>query len=304
MDYGVPNGARDNGSNRLASVVGRSHGWGLVTWCLAWATVTGCGGSLTATDDGGIEDDADAGSDAEAEGDADVAPDEGPDADAEADVAPDEGPDADADGDADVGEEADGEPEADGDEDGPPEADSDASADADADGDEDGAAEADAAVPCDPAAAPAGTWCDPISGLLWENPPGGTAVHWDVATSYCDGLSLGGHDDWAMPTINNLRSLVRGCPATAKGGTCGVTDACLAFACRNADCDGCAALAGPGTGGCYWDPALSGTCSWYWSSSPFDPGPTAVWYVVFDTAYVGLDDVDYNAYVRCVHRGP
>jgi hypothetical protein len=290
MEDDVSDRMRGSGPRRLSSVLRRSYRLELVTWCVAWAALTGCGGSLAAPEDGGIDDDADAGSEAETDGDADVAPDEGSDADAEADVAPDEGPDADADGDAD--------------DDGPPEADSDASADADADGDEDSAAEADAAVPCDPAAAPAGTSCDPTSGLLWENPPDDTSVYWDVAVSYCDGLSLGGHDDWVMPTVDELRSLIRGCPATETGGTCGVTDACLAFACRDRTCDGCTVLAGPGTGGCYWDPALSGTCSWYWSSSPFDPGPTGVWYVVFDFASVQLQGVDYHSYVRCVHHGP
>ena len=64
------------------------------------------------------------------------------------------------------------------------------------------------------------------------------------------------------------------------------------------DCGGCAYGGGPAAGGCYWDPALGGACSPYWSSTQ---GPTGMWIIQFN--YAGFEMFNYvngNAYVRCV----
>ena len=106
-----------------------------------------------------------------------------------------------------------------------------------------------------------------------------------------------------MPTISELRSLIRGCPATQTGGTCGVTDTCLAGSCFGPNCYGCNYLQGPGGGGCYWDAALDGTCSYYWSSSSYAGSTTGAWAVVFTGGGVA-DDTKTNAdSVRCVRDG-
>jgi len=117
---------------------------------------------------------------------------------------------------------------------------------------------------------PAGDiWIDSVSGLTWQVSPTGGTMNWRAAKSHCENLGLGG---WRLPTISELRSLIRGCLATQKGGACGVTDSCLSRKnCQSSVCDGCSSKGGPGPGGAYWPPnwppEISGDVSWYWSSS-------------------------------------
>jgi hypothetical protein len=149
-------------------------------------------------------------------------------------------------------------------------------------------------------------WYDPTSGLCWEDPPGGTTRSWDDAVTYCDGLSLGsyGPGSWHLPTISESRSLIRGCPDVMTGGRCALTDSCLDMACRLPGCDSCASLAGPGAGGCYWDPALSGACDrYYWTSSCL-PGEIRAWGVRFEYATLSHINPARGYYVRCVRPGP
>ncbi len=111
-------------------------------------------------------------------------------------------------------------------------------------------------------------WADPMSGLTWQDPPYSGRKNSKDAKSYCASLSLAG-GGWRLPTISELRSLIRGCAATQVGGSCGVTDSCLSWDdCRDSSCRGCSSWSGPADG-CHWPGELSGTCSWYWSSSPY-----------------------------------
>ena len=99
-------------------------------------------------------------------------------------------------------------------------------------------------------------WTDPASGLTWQNPPAEAAMAWQDALDYCSGLSLDG-GGWRLPTISELRSLIRGRTATESGGKCAVADDCLTTSCwefYDCDCDSCSMNTGPGPGGRYWPP--------------------------------------------------
>jgi len=147
-----------------------------------------------------------------------------------------------------------------------------------------------------------GYWIDPSTGRWWQEPPQAGALNWKNAQTYCSGLILGGKMDWHLPSINELRSLIRGCAATQTGGTCGVMDSCLAESCRDTTCGGCSPMAGPGINRCYMDAALSGACSWYWSASACSDNTYNTWYVGFERGYVGFyDNIDtFIINVRCV----
>ena len=146
-------------------------------------------------------------------------------------------------------------------------------------------------------------WKDPTSGLTWQVSPTGGSMNWQAAKSHCAGLSLGGQSDWRLPTITELRSLIRGCPATQKGGSCGVTDSCLSYkSCYNSSaCGGCSYKGGPGPGGAYWPPELTGEVDWYWSSSAVADHDNGAWGVYFYYGYVSSHSTGYyDYYARCV----
>jgi len=60
-----------------------------------------------------------------------------------------------------------------------------------------------------------GTVTDTSTGLMWEvktddgsSRDKDNTYTWREALSYCETLDLGGHTDWRLPTIKELRSLV------------------------------------------------------------------------------------------------
>jgi len=143
------------------------------------------------------------------------------------------------------------------------------------------------------------TWTDSSSGLTWQvTPSSDYNMTWDYAKSYCDSLPLAG-GGWHLPTISDLRTLIRDCSATETGGTCGVKDSCLNSSCHDSSCNGCSLNGGP-TSGCYWPSQLGGACYWYWSSSPVADFNTATWSVYFNYGGVHGYDIGYYTYARCV----
>ena len=144
------------------------------------------------------------------------------------------------------------------------------------------------------------TWKDPTSGLTWQVTPTGGTMNWSEAKTHCQNLSLDG-SGWRLPDIGELRSLIRGCPATEDGGSCNVEEGdCLAWSCRDDSCKGCSYFDGPGNDGMYWPDEVEGGCCNYWSSSPVEDYDDGAWGVGFNDGYVdGGSDSD-DGHVRCV----
>jgi hypothetical protein len=135
--------------------------------------------------------------------------------------------------------------------------------------------------------------------LMWQQTD--TYMPWSNAITYCNGLDSAGFNDWRLPTIDELRSLIIGCPATMPGGACPATNSCgCGF---TTDCGGCAQWGGPGTGGCYYPSMFQGSCLEYWSSSTYPPNEANAWKVNFDHALVSSHGKDNNDYARCVRSG-
>ncbi|MDP8257794.1 MAG: DUF1566 domain-containing protein, partial [Candidatus Alcyoniella australis] len=141
---------------------------------------------------------------------------------------------------------------------------------------------------------------DDDGDLTWQNPPSEDSMSWDEAKTYCANLSFDGHDDWRLPTISELRSLIRGCDATETGGACNVTDDCTESDCWNNPCIGCEYGEGPGSGGAYWPDEMTGEIFWYWSSSSVAHYGDRAWAVGFNTGYVGEDGTGNYSGARCV----
>jgi hypothetical protein len=153
-----------------------------------------------------------------------------------------------------------------------------------------------------------GIWTDPISGLSWQNPSPYSLFLYHEAVSYCSNLSLEEQFDWRLPDINELRSLVRGCPPIELGGSCPVADPdCLESTCQSDYLDVCFPDCEDEV---LWDPELEGLPATYHSDSVLDDDEYRTWMVQFGPAggpsgenNIGVwsTDMMVGAMTRCVH---
>lgn len=167
-----------------------------------------------------------------------------------------------------------------------------------------------------------GTVTDTNSGLTWEKGFSWAGSLKD-ATTFCEASQTGTFEDWRVPTIDELRTLILGCPATAAYGDCPVhhdaAGSCEDKAnasCWLDSCYGCANNQGPTqkpgdpTKKCYLDGAFDWQCSiLFWSASQVKAkvaGDKRTWFVTFYNAGIdvvpSMSLVDSSA-LRCV-RGP
>lgn len=162
---------------------------------------------------------------------------------------------------------------------------------------------------CSPASAK--PCIDSATGLIWSS---ATAQNkkWAEAGSHCNGLTEGGFEDWRMPTISELRTLVRNCQKTATGGACNVTDECTAsYSTANPKCydiNLCTSTTnalgiercGDKTDGSY---SLLGDASVYlWSSSVPDEDHDKAWYIYFKNTNILNQKKTLTGMVRCVRK--
>lgn len=140
------------------------------------------------------------------------------------------------------------------------------------------------------------SWTDPTTGLDWVVSPPSTGMMFTSALAYCWGYA-GGTAGWRLPTITELATLIRGCPATEPGGSCNVSNGdCTTGDCTDSECWGCTFDVGPAEG-CYWPQGLAGTCGTYWSSTAYSD--QYKWAIEFRNA--GLKGISGNSIrVRCV----
>jgi hypothetical protein len=286
-----------------------------LAWLIALLALSSCYHVAALDEQTGSDSNADAsvdtnsGSDADADGDADADSDGDSDADGDADSDTDTDGDGDADTDgdtdADGDSDSDTDSDTDADSDGDTDTDTDADTDTDGDGDTDTDSSTDTTANCDPAWG----WYDKATGLCWLNPASDIYTYgWEYAIAYCDGLSLDGFNDWRLPKIQELISLIRGCEdGTATGdlsvSKCKVSDPdCLGDTCDDTGCGKCASMSGPDDepDGCYWEPDLEGHCRQYWSSSPCTDSSSNAWIVAFFKATVRCGTTNVGYYARCV----
>lgn len=133
---------------------------------------------------------------------------------------------------------------------------------------------------------------DPKSSLIWSEKT--SELDHESAVKYCEDLIEGGFDDWHLPTIDELRTLIRNCDKTVIGGTCKVTERCPTYYshCSSGGCTGCS---DDDANGQY---SPFGDTERIWSSTWEGDHEQKYWDVFFRRA-----EVYYNfqkALVRCV----
>lgn len=125
-----------------------------------------------------------------------------------------------------------------------------------------------------------GTVSDNCTGLMWQKVAGDTNgdgqstdqdyVQWCDALDFCEGLTFAGHDDWRLPNVRELQSIID-----------------------------------YGRSGPAIDPVFGAFASIYWSSTTFAGDPDKVWRVQFNFGnvyYDGKAGKEEVFHVRAVRR--
>ena len=118
------------------------------------------------------------------------------------------------------------------------------------------------------------TVTDTCTGLMWQRDTAPGTYIWQDALKYCDSLSFAGHDDWRLPNVRELQSIVD-----------------------------------YGRFGPAIDPVFVALSDWYWSSSSGVFNPDGAWdvnlfLVGFVSGYVGRGIEVTPGFVRAVRSGP
>jgi hypothetical protein len=113
---------------------------------------------------------------------------------------------------------------------------------------------------------------DSKTKLMWQDNAEASTVtrNWQGAIEYCEALKFGGHDDWRLPNINELKSITdrtRNNPAI--------------------------------------NPAFVNvtTNNYYWSSTSVSGDTDSAWVVLFYYGSMDYRTKDYTNYLRCVRGG-
>ena len=151
--------------------------------------------------------------------------------------------------------------------------------------------------------------CTTIDAKLWWSSKSEDTMNWLSALNYCEDLNVCGHSDWKLPTIDELKTLLK----WRRDSQCKVSDNdnCLSFT----DCWTCSSCCHDctlgGGGECnyssyYYDGRYSelGDSGLLWSSSVPTEYTHSAWTVNFNAAqvYNKSKSNETEVYVRCVRQ--
>jgi hypothetical protein len=127
-----------------------------------------------------------------------------------------------------------------------------------------------------------GVVTDTVTGLVWQEPTPNNTLTWEGAGCYCASLTLAGHQDWRVPTLIELISLI----------------------------DETIPPPGPNINGVAFPSTVGGGRGedemgyGYWTSTPEPGNAPAAWKVHFDFLYGNdaTEDVTSAEHVRCVRQ--
>ena len=136
---------------------------------------------------------------------------------------------------------------------------------------------------------------DPEFGLVWSSVHD-EELRQELAVSHCKDINDGGFTDWRLPTIDELRTLIKNSPETTFGGSCKVTDpGCRAEQCSTSS--KCSPVSANDETGLY---SKLGDHDTFWSSSVQSDNADNGWTVGFNMAAVSSQYNRIKLGVRCV----
>jgi len=136
---------------------------------------------------------------------------------------------------------------------------------------------------------------DPEFGLVWSSVHD-EELRQELAVSHCKDINDGGFTDWRLPTIDELRTLIKNSPETTFGGSCKVTDPkCRAEQCSTSS--KCSPVSANDETGLY---SKLGDHDTFWSSSVQSDNADNGWTVGFNMAAVSSQYNRIKLGVRCV----
>ncbi|MCP4296723.1 MAG: DUF1566 domain-containing protein, partial [Proteobacteria bacterium] len=110
-----------------------------------------------------------------------------------------------------------------------------------------------------------GTVSHGSTGLMWQQTT--TLANWEDALSYCENLSLANSNNWRLPSLNELQTIVD------------------------------YGSYSPSIDTSYFPDTNS---SYYWSSTTYPPNPTVAWTTIFADGIVEGALKSSSYYIRCV----
>ncbi len=113
-----------------------------------------------------------------------------------------------------------------------------------------------------------GTVTDNCTGLVWQKGTAPGTYTWPQALQYCESLELAGRDDWRLPNVRELQSIVD-----------------------------------YGREGPSLDPIFGTDAGWFWMSTTSVRYPDYAWTINFDVGSVLQDGKDLDSKVRAVRGG-
>ncbi len=112
-----------------------------------------------------------------------------------------------------------------------------------------------------------GTVTDQASGLIWQQPHEHEQRTWKQAVNYCNNLTLGDSNNWRLPAVDELESLI------------------------NKD------RFAPSIDTHYFNDTIS---AYFWSTSSDEAESDHVWIVGFNSGHVSTEHKELRNYARCV----
>lgn len=137
-------------------------------------------------------------------------------------------------------------------------------------------------------------------GREWQYGGSATKMNWQATIDYCTNLVEGGHDDWHLPAIEELKSIIYCSNGTQVTGgayyNTTYSGAIHPWACRDGNS---ASYASPTI-----DPSFESYAAFFWSATPGTGDPNGAWGVDFGTGFVAGSGKVGLGYARCVRSGP